>query len=42
MELPYDVNQLQAIRKGAPTVVVAPESQFAQRMLQLCRTFVMT
>ncbi len=40
MELPYDVNQLQAIRRGIPTVVMAPESPFAQKMLQICRTFV--
>jgi MinD-like ATPase involved in chromosome partitioning or flagellar assembly len=37
-ELPYDVNQMQALRRGVPTVVLAPESAFAQAMHQLSRS----
>ncbi len=37
-ELPYDVNQMQAIRRGVPTVVLAPESAYAQALYQLTRT----
>ncbi len=37
-ELPYDVNQMQALRRGVPTVVLAPESAFAQAMYQLSRS----
>ena len=37
-ELPYDVNQVQAIRRGVPTVVLAPESAYAQAVYQLTRT----
>ncbi len=39
-ELPYDVNQLQAVRRGVPTVVMASESAFALALQQLSRTFV--
>jgi CheY-like chemotaxis protein len=37
LELPYDVNQLQALRRGTPTVVLAPESAFALAIQQLIR-----
>lgn len=37
-ELPYDVNQMQAIRRGVPTVMLAPESPYAQAIYQLTRT----
>jgi CheY-like chemotaxis protein len=37
-ELPYDVNQMQALRRGVPTVVLAPESAFTQAMYQLSRS----
>lgn len=36
-ELPYDVNQLQAIRRGVPTVVLAPESAYSLALQQLSR-----
>ncbi len=37
-ELPYDPNQIQALRRGVPTVVLAPESSFASALQQLSRT----
>lgn len=37
-ELPYDVNQIQAQRRGIPSVVMAPELAFALALQQLSRT----
>jgi CheY-like chemotaxis protein len=38
-EIPYDANQVQAMRRGTPLIVAAPDSPFAQATLQLLRTF---
>jgi MinD-like ATPase involved in chromosome partitioning or flagellar assembly len=38
-ELPYDVNQNQALRRGIPAAIMAPESPFALALQQLIRSF---
>lgn len=38
-ELPFDVNQNQALRRGIPTAIMAPESPFALALQQLIRSF---
>jgi CheY-like chemotaxis protein len=37
-EIPFDVNQAQAIRRGVPAAIMAPESPFALSVQQLLRT----
>ncbi len=37
-EIPYDANQVQAMRRGTPLVMAAPESPFTQAAIQLLRT----
>jgi twitching motility two-component system response regulator PilH len=37
-EIPYDANQVQAMRRGTPLVTATPDSAFAQAMIQLLRT----
>ncbi len=38
LELPYDVNQAQAVRRGVPAAIMAPESPFAQAIAGLIKT----
>jgi pilus assembly protein CpaE len=37
-EIPYDANQVQAMRRGTPLVMATPDSPFAQATIQLLRT----
>lgn len=41
-ELPYDVEQINAIRRGTPLVVAHPDGAFAREMLRLARTLAMS
>lgn len=38
-EIPFDVNQIQAMRRGVPAAIMAPESPFALALQQLIRGF---
>jgi CheY-like chemotaxis protein len=38
-EIPFDVNQNQALRRGIPAAIMAPESPFALSLQQLIRSF---
>jgi len=37
LELPYDVNQAQAVRRGVPAAIMSPESPFAQALAALIK-----
>jgi CheY-like chemotaxis protein len=39
MELPFDVNQAQALRRGIPASIMAPDSPFAVGMQNVIRSF---
>lgn len=41
-ELPFDVNQLNAIRRGVPLVIGQPDSPFAKSIQQLARAMTMS
>jgi len=41
-ELPYDANQMNAIRRGTPLVIGTPESAFTREMVRLARTLATT
>ncbi len=38
-EIPYDANQVQAMRRGMPLVMATPDSAFSKAIQQLMRTF---
>jgi MinD-like ATPase involved in chromosome partitioning or flagellar assembly len=38
-EIPYDANQVQAMRRGMPLVMATPDSAFSKAIQQLARTF---
>jgi CheY-like chemotaxis protein len=38
-EIPYDPNQIQAMRRGTPLVMATPDSAFSKSIQQLMRTF---